>query len=32
VEEAIANGRDALQETIAALQAEGYPVPRLVRC
>jgi antitoxin HicB len=27
VEEAIANGRDALQATISALEAKGYPVP-----
>lgn len=27
VEEAIANGRDALIGTIAALEAEGHPVP-----
>jgi antitoxin HicB len=27
VEEAVTNGRDALHETIAALKAEGHPVP-----
>lgn len=27
VEEAIANGRDALAATIAALEAKGFPVP-----
>lgn len=27
VEEAIENGRDALRETIAALEAAGHPVP-----
>jgi antitoxin HicB len=27
VEEAIANGRDALSETVAALEAQGHPVP-----
>lgn len=27
VEEALAHGRDALEETIAALEAKGFPVP-----
>ena len=27
IDEAIANGRDALRETIAALEAGGHPVP-----
>ncbi|MFQ5433343.1 MAG: type II toxin-antitoxin system HicB family antitoxin [Anaerolineae bacterium] len=31
-EEAIQNGMDALQETIAALEGMGQPVPKPVHC
>jgi antitoxin HicB len=27
IDEAIQNGRDALRETIAALESKGYPLP-----